>query len=58
MLLFLTLAGLVAIIPLATLAGTGSWSHAWQALREYLLVMAVIALPAFVAVIVSLIGSN
>lgn len=40
-----TIAAMVSIIPLMVWGGSGSLSRAWQALRQYLLIMG-----AFVAV--------
>lgn len=47
--LLLILAVMVAIVPLAVWAGTGRTDRAVQALREYLVVMAVLTVPALVA---------
>jgi len=38
-LLFLSIAGLVSLVPLSIWAATGRADRAWQALREYLLCM-------------------
>ena len=45
---------MVSIIPLAVWAGTGSLSRAAQALREYMLVMAVLTVPAVVVAAITL----
>jgi len=45
---------MVSIIPLAVWAGTGSLSRAWQALREYMLVMAFLTVPAVVVAAITL----
>ena len=45
---------MVSIIPLSVWAGTGSLSRAAQALREYMLVMAVLTVPAVVVAAISL----
>jgi hypothetical protein len=39
---------MVSIIPLAVLGGTGRLDRAWQALREYLLCMAILTVPALI----------
>lgn len=39
------IAAMVAIIPLAVWAGSGSWRHGLHALREYCMVMAAIVVP-------------
>jgi len=54
MLLVLSIAGLVSIIPLSIWAATGSLDRAWQALREYLLAMAVLVVPALVFAAIAL----
>lgn len=41
----LAIGGLFLIVPLAVWGGTGSLSHAWFALKRYLLVMAIIVVP-------------
>lgn len=38
------LAAIFSIVPLMVLGATGSWRHAWFALRQYLSVLAVFAL--------------
>ena len=48
LLTLLVIAGLISLIPLATWAATGRLDRAWQALREYLLVMALIVVPVLV----------
>ena len=53
MLLFLSIAGLVSIIPLSIWAATGRLDRAWQALRQYLLAMSVIVVPVLVLVAIS-----
>jgi hypothetical protein len=53
MLLFLSIAGLVSIIPLSVWAATGRADRALQAVRQYLLAMAVIVLPVLVLVAIS-----
>lgn len=45
---------MVSIIPLAVWGGTGNLSRAWQALREYMLVMAVLTVPALVLAVIAL----
>jgi hypothetical protein len=46
--LLLVLVVMVSIIPLAVLGGTGRLDRAWQALREYLLCMAILTVPALI----------
>jgi hypothetical protein len=50
MLLFLSIAGFVSIIPLSIWAATGRADRAWQALRQYLFAMACIVVPVLVLV--------
>jgi hypothetical protein len=50
MLLFLSIAGLVSIIPLSIWAATGRVDRAWHALRGYLFSMSVIIVPVLVLV--------
>jgi len=38
----------MSLVPLIVWAGSGSWRHALHALREYLIAMAVICVPALV----------
>jgi len=40
------IAAMIMIIPLAVWGGTGSLRQAWQGLKEYLVAMAVIVVPA------------
>ena len=43
----LTLAGLFSVVPLFVLGATGgNWRQAWHALKQYLLCMGIIAIPA------------
>lgn len=42
----LTLGGMVAVVPLFILGNTGSPKAAWEALRGFLLCMAILAAPA------------
>lgn len=37
-------AAMFAIVPLMVLGGTGSWRRAWEALRQYLGVLGLLAL--------------
>lgn len=53
LLLVLSIAGMIAIVPLSTWAATGRLDRAWQALREYGLVMGLICLPVLMAVAVA-----
>jgi hypothetical protein len=39
-----TLAAMFAIVPLMIWGGTGSWRHAWEALKMYLGILGVLAL--------------
>jgi len=41
-------AAMVSIIPLSVWAGSGSWRHGLKALKEYLVAMSVIVVPAVV----------
>jgi hypothetical protein len=52
--LLFVLALMVSIIPLAVWGGTGNLSRAWQALREYMVVMAVLTVPALVLAVIAL----
>jgi hypothetical protein len=52
--LLLVLVLMVSIIPLAVWGGTGRLDRAWQALREYALVMAVLTVPALVVAVIAL----
>lgn len=42
----LTIAGLLAVVPLFVLANTSSPAAAWYALKRYLLYLGILALPA------------
>lgn len=42
----LVIACMTLVIPLAVWGGTGSLRHAWYATKRYLLVMAIIVIPA------------
>ena len=44
--LLLVIVLMVSIIPLSVWAGTGRIDRAWQALREYLVVMGWLTIPA------------
>lgn len=55
LLLLVSIAALVSLVPLCVLAATGSWSRAWQALREYLLVIGLLAIPGVVATLITLV---
>lgn len=49
------IAAMVALIPLAVWAGSGSWRHGAHALKQYLIAMGVIVVPVVaVALITSL----
>jgi hypothetical protein len=54
MLLILSIAGLVSIIPLSIWAATGRIDRAWQALREYCVAMSFIIVPVLVVVLITL----
>jgi hypothetical protein len=54
MLLFLSIAGLVSLVPLSIWAATGRADRAWQALREYMIAMAVLVVPALVVAAITL----
>jgi hypothetical protein len=45
----------VALVPLFVWAGSGSRQQAWIALRQYLLVMGLIAAPALLVTAITLI---
>jgi hypothetical protein len=53
MLLFLSIAGLVSIIPLSVWAATGRLNRAFEALAQYLFVMACIVVPVLVLVAIT-----
>lgn len=38
-----TVAGLFLLVPLIVWAGSGSWRHAWYALKQYLGIMGTLA---------------
>lgn len=46
------IACMVAIIPLAVWAGSGSWRHAVHATKGYLIAMGVLVVPAAVLALV------
>jgi hypothetical protein len=50
MLLALSLVGLLSIVPLSIWAATGRIDRAWEALRGYMLVIAILATPALLLV--------
>ena len=53
MLLVLSIVGLLSIVPLSVFAATGSMARTWEALREYLMVMAFLTVPALILAAIS-----
>lgn len=48
-----TLAGMLAIIPLAVWGGSGSARQGWNALKSYLFCMGVIVVPVLVVFVIT-----
>lgn len=48
------IACMILIIPLMVWGGSGSWRYALEALKEYLLVMAVLVVPPLVLTAITL----
>lgn len=53
MLLFLSIVGLLSIVPLSVFAATGSAARTWEALREYLMVMGFFIVPPLVLLLIT-----
>lgn len=53
MLLLLSIVGLLSIVPLSVFAATGSAARTWEALKEYLMVMAFFTVPVCLFVLIT-----
>jgi hypothetical protein len=54
MLLFLSIVGMLSIVPLSVFAATGRWDRTWEALKDYLIAMACLTVPALIFAVIAL----